>query len=207
LGLVGTLLLYGILRLQRFLPWFYPAYQTTPVTLDLAMNTAIGFSTTTTWQAYGGENTLRYASQMIGLTVQNFLAGASGLAVGVAFIQGFAGIAIEAQHRTIALVEFPIDKAKLLDRLRGQLNERQEKVLLRMFREGLEGFRGGLAAGKYSTITGASPARVTRDLADLVAKGAPLRVGERRHARYDLGVPLRPVKHVTVNERGEPVES
>ena len=89
-GLVGTLLLYGILRLQRFLPWFYPAYQTAPVTPDLAMNTAISFSTTTTWQAYGGENTLSYASQMIGLTVQNFLAGASGLAVGVAFIRGFA---------------------------------------------------------------------------------------------------------------------
>lgn len=90
LGLTGTLLLYGILRLQRFLPWFYPAYQTTPVVPDLAMNTAISFSTTTTWQAYGGENTLSYASQMIGLTVQNFLAGASGLAVGIAFIRGFA---------------------------------------------------------------------------------------------------------------------
>jgi Fic family protein len=73
----------------------------------------------------------------------------------------FAGVAIEAQRRTIALVEFLIDKTKLLDHLKGQLNERQEKALLRMFREGPEGFRGGLTAGKYGTITGASPATAT----------------------------------------------
>jgi Fic family protein len=119
----------------------------------------------------------------------------------------FAGVAIEAQRRTIAMVEFLIDKAKLLDRLRGQLNQRQEKVLLRMFREGPEGFRGGLTAGKYSTITGASPATVTRDLADLVAKGALTREGERRHARYRLGVPLRPVPQVTLTEQGEVTEN
>jgi K+-transporting ATPase ATPase A chain len=89
-GMVGTLLLYAILRLQRFLPWFYPAWMTSPMTPDLAMNTAISFSTTTTWQAYAGETTLSYFSQIVGLTVQNFLAGAAGLAVGVAFIRGMA---------------------------------------------------------------------------------------------------------------------
>jgi Fic family protein len=124
-----------------------------------------------------------------------------------AWLAWFAGVAIEAQHRTIALVEFLIDKARLLDRLKGQLNERQEKALLRMFREGPEGFKGGLTAGKYSTITGASPATVTRDLADLVERGALVRAGERRHARYDLAVPLRAVKHVTVTDRGQLVES
>jgi Fic family protein len=122
------------------------------------------------------------------------------------WLMWFAGVAIEAQRRTIALVEFLIDKTKLLDRLKGQLNERQEKALLRMFREGPEGFRGGLTAGKYSTMTGASPATATRDLADLVAKAGLVREGERRHARYRLGVPLRPVPHVTLNERGELVE-
>jgi len=119
------------------------------------------------------------------------------------WLMWFAGVAIEAQRRTIAMVEFLIDKTKLLDRLKGQLNERQEKALLRMFREGPEGFRGGLTAGKYSTLTGASPATTTRDLAGLVAKGALVREGERRHARYRLSVPLRPVPHVTLNERGE----
>jgi K+-transporting ATPase ATPase A chain len=89
-GLVSTLLLYGILRLQRWLPWFYPAYQTTPLSPDLAMNAAISFSTTTTWQAYSGETTMSYFSQMVGLCAQNFMAGASGLAVGIAFIRGMA---------------------------------------------------------------------------------------------------------------------
>jgi K+-transporting ATPase ATPase A chain len=89
-GLVGTLLLYTILRLQHFLPWFFPQYHTTPLSPDLALNTAISFSTTTTWQAYGGENTMSYFSQMVGLCVQNFLAGAAGLAIGVAFIRGLA---------------------------------------------------------------------------------------------------------------------
>jgi potassium-transporting ATPase potassium-binding subunit len=89
-GLVGTLLLYAILRMQQFLPWFFPQYQTTPLSPDLALNTAISFSTTTTWQAYAGENTMSYFSQMVGLCAQNFLAGAAGLAVGIAFIRGLA---------------------------------------------------------------------------------------------------------------------
>jgi potassium-transporting ATPase potassium-binding subunit len=89
-GLVGTLLLYGILRLQQFLPWFFPQYHTTPLSPDLALNTAISFSTTTIWQAYAGENTMSYFSQMVGLCAQNFLAGAAGLAVGIAFIRGLA---------------------------------------------------------------------------------------------------------------------
>jgi potassium-transporting ATPase potassium-binding subunit len=89
-GLVGTLLLFTILKLQQFLPWFFPQYHTTPLSLDLALNTAISFSTTTTWQAYAGESTISYFSQMAGLCAQNFLAGAAGLAVGIAFIRGLA---------------------------------------------------------------------------------------------------------------------
>jgi Fic family protein len=118
----------------------------------------------------------------------------------------FAGTTIEAQRRTIALIEFLIDKRKLFDRLSGQLKERQQKALLRMFKEGPNGFEGGLSAGKYSTITGASPATTTRDLADLTEKGALTREGERRHARYKLSVPLRPVPHISINERGELTE-
>jgi Fic family protein len=100
----------------------------------------------------------------------------------------FAEIALEAQHRSIAMVEFIIAKAKLLDRLRGQMNERQQKAVLRLFREGPEGFKGGLSAGNYSMITGASPATTTRDLGDLVDKGALIRTGERKHARYALNL-------------------
>jgi K+-transporting ATPase ATPase A chain len=89
-SLVGTVSLFLILRLQSFLPLFSrnATYLTTPLTPDLAMNTAISFATTTTWQAYGGETTMSYFSQIVGLTVQNFLAGAAGLAVGIAFIRG-----------------------------------------------------------------------------------------------------------------------
>lgn len=122
------------------------------------------------------------------------------------WLMWFAGIAIEAQRRTIALVDFLIDKTRLLDRLKGQLNARQEKVLLRMFREGPDGFKGGLSAGKYSTITGASPATTTRDLADLVDKGALVRNGERRYARYHLRVPPRPVPQVGLTERSQSEE-
>ena len=114
----------------------------------------------------------------------------------------FAAVVIEAQRRSIAAIEFLIDKSRLLDRLRGQLNDRQEKALLRMLREGPEGFRGGLSAGNYATITGASPATTTRDLVDLIDKGALRRTGERRHARYFLDIPLRTVEPVRIGRAG-----
>lgn len=102
---VGTVILFLILRLQSFLP-FYSLTQdflVTPMSPDLAMNTAISFATTTTWQAYGGETTMSYFSQIVGLTTQNFLAGAAGLAVGVAFIRGFV------RERSESLGNFWVD--------------------------------------------------------------------------------------------------
>jgi Fic family protein len=114
----------------------------------------------------------------------------------------FAAVVIEAQQRTMAQVEFLLEKTRLLDRLRGQLNPRQEKALQRMLREGPEGFQGGLSAGNYLAITGASPATATRDLADLVDKGALTRTGERRHARYHVAIPIRNVSPVAIDERG-----
>ena len=80
-----------------------------------------------------------------------------------------------------------------LHRLRGQLNERQEKVLVRMFRAEPDGFQGGLSAGNYQRIAGAAASSATRDLADLVKKGALRRTGERRHTRYWLDLPSLPV--------------
>ncbi len=108
-----------------------------------------------------------------------------------AWLAWFAGIALDAQQRAAAQVEFLIAKARLLDRLRGLANDRQQKALLRMLRAGPGGFLGGLSPGKYSTITGASPATSTRDLADLVEKGALIRTGERKHARYALNLPQK----------------
>lgn len=103
-----------------------------------------------------------------------------------AWLCWFADAAIEAQRRTIQQVEFLIYKTRLLDRVRGQVNERQEKVVLRILKEGPEGFKGGLSAGNYATISGASPATTTRDLTDLMDKGVLSRTGEKRHTRYYL---------------------
>ncbi|MDZ7927848.1 MAG: Fic family protein [Agrobacterium sp.] len=100
----------------------------------------------------------------------------------------FADRALEAQASAEELVRFLIEKTRFMDRLRGALNERQEKVLLRMLAEGPEGFAGGLSAGNYATITGAPPSTVTRDLSNLVETGALLRTGERKATRYRLKI-------------------
>jgi len=83
-------------------------------------------------------------------------------------------------------VDFILGKAELLDRLRGQLNTRQEKALLRLFAEGIDGFQGGLSSSNYQRITSASTATATRDLADLVSKGALVKTGKQRNTRYWL---------------------
>jgi Fic family protein len=124
-----------------------------------------------------------------------------------AWLAWFAGIALEAQQRTIASVDFLIEKTRLLDRLREEINPRQHKAILRMLREGPEGFEGGLSASNYAKITGASPATTTRDLADLVARGALVRTGELRHARYHLNLKLQPPRSITINQRGEVLEN
>lgn len=100
----------------------------------------------------------------------------------------FADTVLSAQSYTQVRLEFLIKKAKLYDRLRGQLNTRQEKALTRIFREGPEGFKGGLSAENYLSITGTTRPTVTRDLQDLVIKGALTRTGERKHTRYSLNL-------------------
>lgn len=87
ISLIGIGFLYVILRLQRWLP--LNPLGLGSVAPDLALNTAVSFVTNTNWQAYSGETTLSFFSQMIGLTVQNFLSAATGMAVLIAFIRGF----------------------------------------------------------------------------------------------------------------------
>jgi Fic family protein len=98
----------------------------------------------------------------------------------------FAETVLQAQRNSLKRVEFYIAKARFYDRLRGQLNVRQTKVIDRMFREGIDGFKGGLSAENYISITKAPRATATRDLQDLVNKGALIRTGQRRHTRYHL---------------------
>lgn len=87
-GLANFFLFYVLLRCERFLPG-HPAGGT-PLTPDLAFNTAVSFMSNTSWQAYSGETTLSYWSQMLGVTALSFTSAAAGMAVAMALIRGFA---------------------------------------------------------------------------------------------------------------------
>ncbi len=87
-NLTGVLMVYALQRMQGLLP--LNPQSLGPVSPDSAFNTAVSFATNTNWQGYGGETTMSYLTQMLGLTVQNFLSAATGMAVLVAFIRGLA---------------------------------------------------------------------------------------------------------------------
>jgi K+-transporting ATPase ATPase A chain len=91
----GFLFLYALMRFQEFLP--LNPQGMTAVAPDLAFNTSVSFISNTNWQNYGGESTMSYLVQMLGLTHQNFLSGATGIAIAVALIRGFA----RASARTV----------------------------------------------------------------------------------------------------------
>lgn len=90
----GFLLLYALLRLQHLLPLNPQGFE--PVAPDLAFNTAISFVTNTNWQAYGGETTMSHLTQMVGLTVQNFLSAATGIALAIAVTRAFVSAGVTA---------------------------------------------------------------------------------------------------------------
>jgi K+-transporting ATPase ATPase A chain len=87
-NLAGFILLYAILRLQHLLPWNPQGFG--PLSEHLAFNTAVSFVTNTNWQSYGGETTLSYFSQMVGLTTQNFVSAATGIAIVVPLARAFS---------------------------------------------------------------------------------------------------------------------
>jgi potassium-transporting ATPase potassium-binding subunit len=89
LNAAGFVALYAVLRLQGLLPLNPDGIEA--MAPDLAFNTAVSFVTNTDWQAYSGEAQLSYLSQMIGLTVQNFVSAGTGMAVAVAVVRGFTG--------------------------------------------------------------------------------------------------------------------
>jgi potassium-transporting ATPase potassium-binding subunit len=103
----GFLVLYALMRLQATLP-FNPAEQTA-VAEDLSFNTAISFITNTNWQNYGGESTMSYLVQMLGLTHQNFLSAATGIALAVALVRGFS----RASVRTVGNFWVDVTRATL----------------------------------------------------------------------------------------------
>ncbi len=109
----GFVLLYAMLRLQHLLP-LNPA-GLGPLSVHLAFNTAVSFVTNTDWQSYGGETTMSLFSQMVGLTVQNFVSAATGIALALAVTRAFASTGVENLGnfwadltRTILYVLLPI---------------------------------------------------------------------------------------------------
>ena len=98
----------------------------------------------------------------------------------------FAQTILTAQQSTLARVTFYIAKARFYDHYRDTLNPRQEKLIARLFEAGPDGFVGGLSADNYISITRASRATATRDLQDLVDRGALIRSGQLRYTRYAL---------------------
>ena len=103
-NMAGGLVVYGLQRLQALLPLNPQGFGA--VTPDSSFNTAVSFMTNTNWQGYGGESTMSYLTQMAGLTVQNFLSAATGMAVLVALIRGFA------RQKTDAVGNFWVDMTR-----------------------------------------------------------------------------------------------
>ncbi len=102
------------------------------------------------------------------------------------WISYFIAMVLDAQAEAEEHVEFTLKKAKLFDRFSSELNERQLRVLRRMLEEGPKGFKGGMSAKKYISMTQASKATATRDLQDLARRGIFVAVGGGRSTRYEI---------------------
>ena len=103
-NLLGALVVYALQRLQDLLP--LNPQKLAAVSPDSSFNTAISFATNTNWQGYGGETTMSYLTQMLGLTVQNFVSAAVGMAVLVALIRGFT------RHQSGTIGNFWVDTTR-----------------------------------------------------------------------------------------------
>lgn len=110
------------------------------------------------------------------------------------WLRWFAETALAAQRRSERRVACSVEQARMFRRLGDRLNPRQAKALRRLFLAEPEGFEGGLSAGNYGRITGATPATATRDLAGLVTLCALHRSGAGRRTRYRLALPPSPTE-------------
>ncbi len=102
----------------------------------------------------------------------------------------FAQTIVEAQQNSLSQIDFLIKKTKFFDRFAHQLNDRQLKVIQRLFKEGSSGFKGGLSANNYQKIAKTSASTATRDLADLVKKQILIKTGELKSTRYALNLEI-----------------
>lgn len=104
------------------------------------------------------------------------------------WIDYFAHTLLKAQQYSLCQIEFIINKGKFLHQHETQMNPRQLKAILRIFDEGVKGFKGGLSAKNYMAITGAPSSTATRDLNDLVHKGILTKTGSLKATRYGLNI-------------------
>src|ERR1700745_2080774 len=104
-SLVGCVFTYAILRLQYYLP--LNPQRVAGVSPDLAFNTAVSFTTNTNWQNYGGESTLSYFSQMVGLAFHNFASAATGIAIAAALVRAIA------RHSATTIGNFWVDLVRV----------------------------------------------------------------------------------------------
>ena len=104
------------------------------------------------------------------------------------WLEYFSQTILEVQNYSQSMIEFLIKKAMFYERCKAFLNSRQEKVVARIFQEGLEGFKGALSAENYLSITGTSRATATRDLQDLVNKKILTQTGQLTGTRYYLNL-------------------
>ncbi|MCX5900257.1 MAG: potassium-transporting ATPase subunit KdpA, partial [Proteobacteria bacterium] len=104
-SLVSLLFTYAVLRLQNVLPLNPQGFG--PLSPDLAFNTAVSFTTNTNWQNYGGESTMSYFSQMVGLTLHNFISAAAGIAVAAALVRGLS------RHNAKTIGNFWVDLVRI----------------------------------------------------------------------------------------------
>ncbi len=102
------------------------------------------------------------------------------------WIKYFSDVVISAQEQSIMLIDFLVYKAKFFDRFKDDFNDRQRKVVKKVFDAGIDGFEGGLSAENYIAISKTSRATATRDLAALVKMGAFTKTGELKSTRYYL---------------------
>jgi len=114
-----------------------------------------------------------------------------------AWLRYFAATVLDANAYSQTLIHFLIAKARLYERVRGRLNLRQEKVIARVFKEGVEGFKGGLSAESYISIADTSRATATRDLQKLLELGVLSRTGTLKSSRYWLNLSDFEIKGMT----------
>ena len=105
------------------------------------------------------------------------------------WIAYFSKTVLLAQRQVEDQIDFSLKKSLYFNMFEDKLNERQLKIVQRMFQSGVQGFEGGMSAKKYMSITGTSKATATRDLQELLAMGAFNQLGEGRSVRYELNLP------------------